>query len=93
MTIALLTLDLHIPHAQSLKEKREVLRPLKDRLRAKFNVAVAEVDFNEVWQRAQVAVVSVNSDHVFLEKMMSAIERELETILAGNLFECQVEYL
>ena len=42
--IALLTLDIHIPHAQSLKDKRMVVRSLKDRLRTKFNVSVSEVD-------------------------------------------------
>lgn len=93
MEVALLTIDLHIPYAHSLKEKREVVRQLKDRLRAKFNVSVAEVDFNDMWQRAQIAVVTVNADHVFLEKMISAIEREVEHILAGNSFEFQVEFL
>lgn len=93
MEVALLTIDLHIPYAHSLKEKREVVCQLKDRLRAKFNVSVAEVDFNDMWQRARIAVVTVNADHVFLDKMISAIEREVEHILAGNSFEFRVEFL
>ena len=52
VTIALLTLDIHIPHAQSLKDKRMVVRRLKDRLRSKFNVSVSETDHQELWQRA-----------------------------------------
>src|SRR5215510_10606384 len=66
VVIALLTLDIHIPHAQSLKEKRMVVRSLKDRLRAKFNVSVSEVDHQDLWQRSQLSVVTVGSDEGFL---------------------------
>jgi len=93
MEIALLTIHLHLPYAHSLKEKREVVRRLKDRLRAKFNCSVAEVDANELWQVSQVAVVTVNSDHVYLEQTMSAMERETARILAGNTFEFRREFL
>jgi uncharacterized protein YlxP (DUF503 family) len=93
MEIALLTIDVHLPYAQSLKDKREVVRQLKDRLRAKFNCSVAEVDANDLWQVSKVAVVTVNSDHVFLEKTMSAIEREAERTLAGNNYEFHREFL
>jgi uncharacterized protein YlxP (DUF503 family) len=60
--IALLTLDVHIPEAHSLKDKRMVVRRLKDRLRSNFNVAVAEVEHQELWQRSQISVVTVGSD-------------------------------
>lgn len=93
MEIALLTIDIHIPYAQSLKDKREVVRQLKDRLRAKFNCSVAEVDANDLWQVSQVAVVSVNSDHVYLEQTMSAMEREVGRILAGNDYEFHREFM
>jgi hypothetical protein len=93
MEIALLTINIHLPDAQSLKEKREVVRRLKDRLRARFNVSVAEVGDLDLWQRSQVAVVSVNADRVYLEQAFSAIERETEKILAGNEFELHEEFL
>jgi len=51
MFVGLLTLELHIAEARSLKDKRQILRSLKDRLRRKFNVAVAELDFQDVWQK------------------------------------------
>ncbi len=54
MPVGLLTLELHIPDAQSLKDKRQVLRSLKDKLRRQFNVAVAELDHHDVWQRSVV---------------------------------------
>ena len=57
MPVGLLTLELHIPDAQSLKDKRQVLRSLKDRLRRDFNVAVAELEHQDTWQRSVVGVV------------------------------------
>jgi uncharacterized protein YlxP (DUF503 family) len=67
MTIGLLTLELHFPGARSLKDKRQPLRSLETRLRNQFNVAVAEVEHQDLWQRATLAVVSVNTDHDHLE--------------------------
>ena len=58
--VGLLTLHLHIEHSQSLKDKRQVLRGLKDRLRGRFNVAVSEVSFQDTWQRSSIAVVTVS---------------------------------
>ena len=50
-TIGVLTLELHIEAAHSLKEKRHVVKSLKERLRGRFNVAVSEIDYHDVWQR------------------------------------------
>ncbi len=58
MPIAFLTLELHIEAAQSIKDRRQVVRSLKDRLRTSFNVSVAELDAAELWNRATVGVVS-----------------------------------
>ena len=57
MVVGLLTLEIHLPDAHSLKDKRQVVRKLKERLRARFNVAVAELDHQDLWQRATVGVV------------------------------------
>ncbi len=56
--IAFLTLELHIEAAQSLKDKRQVVRSLKDRLRASFNVSVAELEASGLWNRATIGVVA-----------------------------------
>jgi uncharacterized protein len=87
VVIALLTLDIHIPHAQSLKDKRMVVRSLKDRLRTKFNVSVAEVDHQDLWQRSQVSVVTVGSDEQFLQKMLEDAAQEAERIAP----ECSIQ--
>ena len=76
--IALLTLDIHIPHAQSLKDKRMVVRRLKDRLRSKFNVAVSEVEHQDLWQRSQLSVVTVGPDESYLNQMLQHALEEAE---------------
>jgi uncharacterized protein YlxP (DUF503 family) len=60
--VTLLTIELQIPCSQSLKDKRRVLRSLKDRIRSKFNASVAEVAYQDKWQRAVLAVCLVGSD-------------------------------
>src|SRR5256885_6420099 len=59
MPVGLLTLELHIPDAQSLKDKRQVLRSLKDKLRRDFNVAVAELGHQGTWQKSVVGIVTI----------------------------------
>ena len=92
MPIGLLTLEIHILDAQSLKDKRQVLRSLKDRLRAHYNVAVAELDHQETWQRSQVGVVSISSDAGYLEKMFAEIAAESERLLGRDLLSQSVEF-
>jgi hypothetical protein len=91
VVIALLTLDIHIPHAQSLKDKRMVLRSLKDRLRARFNVSVSEVDHQDLWQRAQISVVTVGSDEKLLEKVLEQAADEAERIAPECTIQSNIE--
>jgi uncharacterized protein YlxP (DUF503 family) len=74
MHIAHLTLELRMEAAHSLKDKRQVTRSLRDRLRASFNVAVAEVEVTDLWQRATIAVVSVSESRGYLEGLMKNVE-------------------
>ena len=92
MPIGLLTLEIHISDARSLKDKRQVLRSLKDRLRAHFNVAVSELDHQDVWQRSRVGVVSISGDGRHLEESMSAIAAESERLLGRDLVSQEIEY-
>lgn len=73
--IAFLTLELSIEAAQSLKDKRQVVRSLKDRLRTSFNVAVAELDGSNLWNRATIGVVSVSDSRDYLDGLMRNVER------------------
>jgi hypothetical protein len=88
--IGVLTLELRIEDSHSLKDKRHVVQGLKDRLRVKFNVAVAEIDYQDTWQRSVIAAVTVSSDRVFAEKVLQSVEDEAAAILGGQLVETNV---
>ena len=92
MTIALLSIEIHIPMAQSLKDKRMVLRRLKDRL-GPFNVAVAEVGHQDLWQRAELGVVTVASSDESAEQTLRSVLEEVERLEPGLAIRSQVEYL
>jgi hypothetical protein len=74
MPIAYLTLELRIEGSHSLKDKRQVVRSLKDKLRASFNVSVAELDNLDLWQLATVGVVSISDSRDYLEGLMRNVE-------------------
>jgi uncharacterized protein YlxP (DUF503 family) len=92
MTIALLSLELFIPTSQSLKDKRMVLRRLKDRLGA-FNVAVAEVAHQDLWQRAGLGLVTVATSDSGAEQTLSSVLHEIERLEPGLVTASQIEYL
>jgi hypothetical protein len=91
--IGVLTLDIVVETSHSLKEKRHVVKSLKDRLRERFNVAVAEIDGLDSWQHAVVAAVTVSNDKVHAEKILSAVEAHAESVLAGSLTGTSIEWL
>ncbi len=91
MPIGLLTLEIHIPDAQSLKDKRQVLRSLKDRLRHHHNVAVAELDHHDLWQRSVVGVVTLSNHQKHLEQELQAALAEAERILERCLVSHEIE--
>ena len=93
MPVGLLTLELHIAEAQSLKDKRQVIRSLKDRLRNHFNVAVAELDFEDVWQRSVVGVVTLSNEEHHVEEALQKVLAEADRILGPVLVAHAVDFL
>ena len=91
MPIGLLTLELHIPDAQSLKDKRQVVRSLKDKLRVKFNVAVAELDHQEAWQRSVIGVVTLSNEEKHLREVLQKVLDEADSILGSFLIHQAIE--
>jgi uncharacterized protein YlxP (DUF503 family) len=92
-SVGVLTLEIHIDGAHSLKEKRHVVRSLKDRLRARHNVAVAEIGYQDTWQRALVSAVTVSGDHVRAEQVLQAVERAAADFLGAMLVSATVEWI
>ncbi len=93
MPIAVLTLEIRIEGAQSLKDKRQVLRSVKDKLRHSFNVSVAELDETNLWQRATIGVVSISSSRDYLAGLMQQVERAAGRIANDNGAELTDSYV
>ena len=92
MTIGVLQLKLFIPQANSLKSKRQALKSLKDRIRHKFNVSVAEIDAQDVWQSAMLAVACVNSDKRLVNSILSKIVNLVDTQRTVELVDYTIDF-
>ena len=77
MFVGVARFDLHIPHSGSLKEKRAVLRPVVERVRNKLHVSIAEVDHQDLWQRAAIGVSCVSSSMDQCRKVLQEVEKFL----------------
>ena len=85
MTIGLLTIEFHLPESRSLKAKRGVLRRMMARLKNHHNVAVAEIDYQDKWQRGTVGIVTLASNRDVVMKTLEAVEAEAELQLRPGL--------
>ena len=92
-SIGVLTLEIHVEDSHSLKDKRHVVKSLKDRLRQRFNVSAAEIDFLDSWQSSVVAVVTVSKDRLRAEQVLQAVESFAASILGGALTGTGTEWL
>ena len=92
-SIGVITLELRLDGSHSLKDKRHFVKSLKDRLRSKFNVSVAEIDYQELWQRGLVAVVTVSPDQAHAERILQSVEREAALLLGPLLVDATTEWL
>jgi len=92
MPVGVLTLEIQIPYSHSLKEKRAVVRKVRDRIRSRFNVAVAELDHQDVWQRATLGVVSISSSQQLLETVFHQVLAEAESVLGEDVADHTLEF-
>ncbi len=92
MVVALLSLELHVAEARSLKDKRMVLRAVKDRLK-KHNVAVAELEYQELWQRAGLGVVTIAANEALAERELTAVVDDIERAEPGVVSRQEIEFL
>ena len=91
MVVGLLQVEVHLPNAQSLKDKRSVIKSLKDQLRGRFNVAVAEVDSNEKWQRATVGISTLAEHRAYVEKLLTEVTEWLRATRLVELIRIEQE--
>jgi uncharacterized protein YlxP (DUF503 family) len=92
-SIGVITFELRLDDSLSLKDKRHYVKGLKDRLRKRFNVAVAEIGYQDSWQRGLVAAVTVSPDQVRAEQVLQLVEREAALLLGPLLVDATTEWL
>ncbi|MBI4166100.1 MAG: DUF503 domain-containing protein [Acidobacteria bacterium] len=93
MPVGILTLEIQIPYSHSLKEKRAVLLKVRDRLRGRFNVAIAELDHQDVWQRATLGIVSISDSQKYLQGLFQQVLAETEKVLGDDVADHNIEFL
>ena len=93
MVVGLLQVEVHVPSAQSLKDRRSVIKSLKDQLRGRFNVAVAELDPGEKWQRATIGVSTLGDDRAYVEGLLAEAAEWLRRTRLVEIIQVEQEYL
>jgi len=85
--------DIQIPHSGSLKDKRRIVKSLKDRVRARFNASIAEIDHTNEWQRSVLGVTMISNDRQHLERGLSALKHLVADIGEIQLLKVAHEWL
>ena len=91
MVVGTVEIHLHIPESRSLKSKRYILRSIKDRVRSRFNVSIAEVDHQDLWQRSVLGVATVAESTSFAHQVLSRVMRAVEAEQRLTVIDYQVE--
>lgn len=92
-SVGVLTLELQLSEAHSLKDKRHTVQGLKARLRSKFNIAIAEIDYQDLWQRSLISAVTISGDRNRAEQTLQLVEREASAMLGAILVGTTVEWI
>ena len=92
MIIGFLSLEIYLPYSHSLKEKRKRLSSLKDRLKNKYNVAFAELDYHKKWQRTKIGMVTLNNEKRLVDSLFNKIIADAEENIDGHIIEHQIHY-
>ncbi|MBI5376861.1 MAG: DUF503 domain-containing protein [Candidatus Schekmanbacteria bacterium] len=92
MTVGVLKIVLVIPGSRSLKDKRQVVKSIKDRVRNKFNVSVAEVGGQDLWQRCELGFAAVSSDKQLIESMLQQIINLIELSGSALISDSSIEF-
>jgi uncharacterized protein YlxP (DUF503 family) len=92
MFVGIARIELHVPAARSLKDKRQVVRSLKDRIRERFHAAVAEVDHQDLWQRAALGVAVVSGEQGHALEQLQAVRRLVESTPGAELLDWQEQF-
>lgn len=94
MAVGLIKISVHLPESASLKDRRQVIRSVKDRLHHRFNLSIAEMDETSLWQRAELAMVAVGADRGYVDgQLMRAADAALELLRGQDVRLGEIEWL
>lgn len=93
MHVAICSIELFMPGADSLKGKRHIIQSIIQRIRSRINASVAETDFQDYWQRAAIGVAMVSSNKVLLEKQINLIRDIVDNCSEAETVEFVIDYL
>jgi len=91
--VGLITWELHLDACHSLKEKRQIVKSLKDRLHQRFNVSAAETDHQDLWQRAEVSACVVSTDRRHAEQVLREADRLVDGATGARIVDSSTSYL
>jgi uncharacterized protein YlxP (DUF503 family) len=92
MIVGVLTLEIFFPYARSLKDKRRILHGFKERLKGRYNVAVAELDYQDKWQRTRLGVVTLNSQAAVVGDLLNRILSDARGLEEGEIVHHEIRY-
>jgi uncharacterized protein YlxP (DUF503 family) len=93
MVVGVANIDIHIPQSGSLKSKRHLLKGIKDRLKNKFNISIAEVGHNDLWQRATLGVAVVANEKKFANQVLSKVVEQINQENGLQILDYSLEIL
>lgn len=93
MIVGISTIEIFFPENQSLKDKRQLLRKIVEKTRARFSISIMEIDQNNLWQRAKIgfSVIGVKQDHV--NKMIDNVHEYIESLYIGSIIDTKTEII
>jgi uncharacterized protein YlxP (DUF503 family) len=91
--VGILIIEILIRSSESLKEKRFIIKSIKDRLRKKFNVSVAELDYQEKWQRSEIGIALIGNEMDFVENCLQQIFNYLDNNQSYEIIKYEFKYI
>jgi len=92
MIVAVLKISLSIPQADSLKDKRRIVKSIKDKLRNKYNISIAEIGDQDIWKTARLGVAIVSNDSAYANGVISRIQDICGNLRDAIMTECELEW-
>ena len=93
MVVGILTIEIEIPGAMSLKDKRSVLNSIRSRIRQKFNVAFAETDDHEIWNASSISLVTVSNEQQHVNSMLTNILNFIDQMRNFHVVDSTMEFI